>query len=109
MRQVVLIGLLAAAAVTLASCSGVILLVALVLSNTGRSGHTPTYDTPIGSYSSYSRYDDFGAGTQPIYVAPANDWPDNPQWSGSISHGTRGATVQDSIYSVDGKVLNLPY
>ena len=105
MRQLILVGALAAAGLMIAACGGLFLLAALLFSASGQSsysgGNEPVFD-PIQTYP----IDD----PQTLSGGPWQPLPDNGQWNGSISSGTVDPSGQgNDVISLDGEVLNLPY
>jgi hypothetical protein len=110
MRQLILVGALAAAGLTIAGCGGLFLLAALIFSASDNSGYSGGYD-PAFDPSRVYPIDNF----EPAQNIPAGQWPgggqqpNDGQWSGHLSHGTVDPTGQGNhVISLEGEVLNLP-
>src|SRR5262245_61354426 len=104
MRQLILVGALAAAGFMVAVCGGLLLLAALLFSAAGQSSYSAGYDPAFDPIQTYP-IDDL----QPVGSSPWQPPPDNGQWNGSISSGTVDPTLQgNDVISLDGEVLNRP-
>src|SRR5262245_17321172 len=98
MRRFILLGALAAAALTALSCGGLMLIATLMLAASGDSGSSGGYGPYVDPYQ----------GSPPVYYGGPDAGP-RDQWSGRMSHGTIDRSGQGGdVYTVDGQVLTLP-
>ena len=105
MRPLILVGLLAAAGLTILGCGGSLLVAAIVFSASDQGSYPAGYDPAFNSMDTYPIVD-----PQSLGASPADRWPNDGQWNGHISHGTVDPTGQgNDVISLDGEVLNLPY
>jgi hypothetical protein len=105
MRQLVLVGALAASGLMIAFCGGLLLLAAVLFSASGQSSYSGGYDPVFDPIQAYPIDD-----PQPLVGGLWEPLPDNGQWNGSISSGTVDRSGQgNDVISLDGEVLNLPY
>jgi hypothetical protein len=105
MRQFILLGLLAAAGLTIAGCGGLLLLAALVISGSSPSGgYSAGYDPEYYPAPTYTIVE-----PAPLGPSPADPWLSGSEFDGHLSHGTFDTSGQGNhVISVDGEVLNLP-
>ena len=111
MRQLVVVGLVAAAMVAFAGLGLLLLLVALVISASERGNYPAASGNYPNAYSGYpAGHDSYPDGyAQPITSSPADQWLNGNEFSGRMSSGTIDSSGQgNDVISVDGEVLNLP-
>jgi hypothetical protein len=105
MRQLILVGALAAAGLMVAACGGLLLLAVVLFAGSGQSSYSAGYEPAFDSIQTYPIDD-----PQTLRGGPWQPLPDNGQWNGSISSGTVDPNRQgNDVISLDGEVLNLPY